>query len=316
MKPNSRRSKSQMLFLVAGVIGICGALLLKVPDSIGVADTNVQASAEYGERLLRNTASYLGPDQTKPEMRYSGGRLACASCHLDNGARPGTLSLLPTAPRYPRMSPRDGGVRDLRDRINGCMQRSMNGRRFPRDNVELISMELYILELNDRYKAMDESRRVADEPAAFVEPDRAADVDAGGEIYRERCQVCHGADGHGHLLTEDPADGYVFPPLWGPDSYNNGAGMTRVLTASRFIKARMPFGQANLTNDQAYDVAAYINAQPRPQMADLDRDYPDRTTKPIDSPYPPYADEFPEEQHRIGPFGPIRAYYRNLDQPE
>ena len=68
----------------------------------------------------------------------------------------------------------------------------------------------------------------------------------------------------------------MFPPLWGPDSFNDGAGMHRVLTAARFIKARMPLGDADLTSDEAFDVAAYMNAQPRPEMANLDRDYPDR----------------------------------------
>ena len=82
----------------------------------------------------------------------------------------------------------------------------------------------------------------------------------------------------------DRADGYVFPPLWGADSFNDGAGMHRLLTAARFIKAKMPLGQPDLTDDQAFDVAAFINSKPRPQMANLDRDYPDRVTKPVDGP--------------------------------
>src|SRR5690606_33860815 len=97
------------------------------------------------------------------------------------------------------------------------------------------------------------------------------------------------------------ADGYLFPPLWGPESYNIGAGMARLLTAARFIKARMPLGAPELSDDEAYDVAAYMNAQSRPAMAELEQDYPDRTRKPVDSPYPPYADPFPVEQHRLGP---------------
>jgi thiosulfate dehydrogenase len=44
-------------------------------------------------------------------------------------------------------------------------------------------------------------------------------------------------------------------------------------------------------------------------MANLEQDYPERERKPVDSPYPPYADPFPVEQHRLGPYGPIRAYY-------
>jgi thiosulfate dehydrogenase len=208
-------------------------------------------------------------------------------------------------------------MRDLRDRINGCMQRSMNGRPLPRDSVEMIAMEAYINSLGAQFAVMGESRRESSEPGAFVEPDRAADPDAGRDVYEQNCQVCHGADGQGLRASADPEDGYVFPPLWGPDSFNDGAGMHRVLTAARFIKARMPFGKPGLTDDQAFDVAAYINSHPRPEMSNLEQDYPDRTDKPIDSPYPPYADPFPREQHRYGPFRPIREYYERLQaEPE
>jgi thiosulfate dehydrogenase len=88
--------------------------------------------------------------------------------------------------------------------------------------------------------------------------------------------------------------------------------MTRILTAARFIKARMPFGQPDLTDDEAYDVAAYVNSNPRPIKSNLNIDFPDRTKKRVDSPYPPYADPFPQEQHRLGPFKPIRDFYAAL----
>ena len=189
------------------------------------------------------------------------------------------------------------------------MTRSMNGRELPRDGVQMVSMEMYINSLWAQTEASSESRLVAQEPPAFSEPDRAADIQAGQVVFEERCAVCHGIDGLGLQATLDIKDGYLFPPLWGPDSYNNGAGMNRVLTAALFIKARMPLGQPDLTDDQAFDVSAYINSKDRPQMANLERDYPDRTTKPVDSPYPPYADPFPVEQHKFGPFGPIREFY-------
>jgi thiosulfate dehydrogenase len=89
--------------------------------------------------------------------------------------------------------------------------------------------------------------------------------------------------------------------------------MTRVLTAARFIKARMPLGRPDLTDEEAYDVAAYMNSHERPQRANLQVDYPDLKRKPVDSPYPPYADEFPIEQHRLGPFQPIRDFYQGLE---
>jgi thiosulfate dehydrogenase len=288
---------------------VSGTILYLVSHRPQTDNSYKSASVEYGRRLMRETPLFIGPDHADPDMRFAGNRLACASCHLENGSIKGTLSLLPTAPRYPRESGRDGGIRDIRDRINGCMERSMNGRRMPRDSIEMAAMEEYLLHLNGAFNAMIPEHRVSDEPPAFVEPDRAADVEAGRLVYEQKCQTCHGWNGFGLRASADPAAGYTFPPLWGDDSFNNGAGMHRVLTAARFIKARMPFGDPDLTDDQAYDVAAYINSNPRPQMGNLEADYPDRAKKPVDSPYPPWADDFPHQQHRLGPFGPIRAYY-------
>ena len=268
------------------------------------------ATEEYGRQLITDTARLLGPDHQNPAMRYSGTRLACSSCHLGAGADPGMLSLLESADLYPRYSGRDGGERDLFDRINGCMERSMNGRALPRDSPELIAMVNYVESLGDRFKAMGTSLRKAGDPPAFVRPERAVDLEAGKEVFGERCAICHGGDGLGLRTSAHPNDGYVFPPLWGPDSFNDGAGMARVLTAARFIKARMPLGEPTLTDDEALDVAGYINAQPRPRMKNLDRDYPKREEKPIDSPYGPYADPFSEQQHRFGPFKPVEEYYK------
>jgi len=280
------------------------------PGTAGVATR--MATEEYGRRLLSQTSELLGPDHPDPNMRYTGSRMACSSCHLGAGTETGTLSLLQSAKVYPRFSGRDGGTRDLLDRINGCMTRSMNGRELPKDSPEIIAMAEYITSLGDLYAAMGTAQRTVEEQPAFKTPARAASVEAGERVFGDRCAICHGVNGSGLKATQNPIDGYVFPPLWGPDSFNDGAGMHRVLTAARFIKAKMPLGQADLTDDQAFDVAAYINAQPRPQMANLELDYPDRTSKPVDGPYGPYADTFSQEQHRFGPFQPIEEHYKAL----
>lgn len=272
------------------------------------------ATEEYGRRLVMETSMLMGPDQPDPALRYTGSRLQCGSCHLKGGAEPGTLSLLEADPKYPRPSGRDGVVGDMKLRLNGCMTRSMNGRALPLDSVEMNAMVAYIRSLSGRFKLMEKSRKAAHEPKAFATPDRAANPAAGRVVFDARCARCHGGDGLGLRAENDPRRGYVYPPLWGDDSFNDGAGTHRVLTAARFIKAKMPLGQADLTDDEAFDVAAYINVQPRPQMANLEKDYPDRTTKPADSPYGPYADPFPIEQHRLGPFKPIDAFYAKLNK--
>jgi thiosulfate dehydrogenase len=311
--PTSRSGllSAVLVCAAAGVITV-GAAVSRTLGAPSPSASPDPATEDYGRRLIGQTSRYLGPDQPDASMRYSGSRLACASCHLGIGTQTGTLTLLQTTEHYPRFSARVGDMTDIEDRINECMQRSMNGKPLPMDGVEMRAMAAYLRSLGRRYEAMGASLKKVDEPAPFKAPARAASLERGRDVFMSRCAICHGDDGQGLRASANPADGYVFPPLWGPDSFNDGAGMHRVLTASRFIKARMPLGKADLTSDEAFDVAAFINAQPRPAMANLDRDYPDRTAKPVDNAYGPFADPFPIEQHRFGPYGPIEAYYKAL----
>ena len=90
-----------------------------------------EATEEYGRRLVAHTSELLGPDRADAGLHYSGTHMACGSCHLDTGLSPGTLSLLPAASHYPRVSPRSGTSTDIEDRVNECLERSMNGRPLP-----------------------------------------------------------------------------------------------------------------------------------------------------------------------------------------
>ncbi len=226
------------------------------------------ATEEYGRRLIAHTAELLGQDHPDPERRYINSRLNCGSCHLATGTEPGTLTLLQTDEHYPRFSGRAGTQTDIEDRINECMTRSMNGKPLPMDSPEMMAMAAYLRSLGSQYDAMGASLKKVEEPAPFKTPTRAADLAKGQVVYGARCAQCHGTDGLGLLATANRSKGYLFPPLWGPDSFNTGAGMHRVLTAARFIKARMPLGQATLTDEEAFDVSAFINSQPRPAMAE------------------------------------------------
>src|SRR5579871_3745460 len=274
-------------------------------------DAPLIATEEYGKRLLEQTTEVLGPDVPDPKMRLTSSRLNCGSCHLGTGTEPGTLTLLLVTEHYPRFAARSATKTDIEDRINECMTRSLNGQALSRKSPEMIAMASYIRSLGARNAAMGTTQRKAQEPAAFKTPDRAASLKSGKQVFGERCAICHGTEGAGLLATSNPVHGYVFPPLWGPDSFNDGAGMHRLLTAAKFIKARMPLGKPDLSDDQAFDVAAFINSQPRPEMTGLEQDYPDKTTKPVDNAYGPFADSFPREQHRLGPFDPIDAYYKD-----
>lgn len=312
-RPDRRGLAAIVLVCAAAGAAVIGLSLYFIERPAAEAGSvPLVATAEYGRRLLRDTPELLGQDHPDPERRMIGNRLACASCHLEVGTKPGTLTLLQTTAHYPRFSGRQGGMTDIEDRINECMQRSMNGKPLPMDSPEMIAMASYLRSLGAHYAAMGAGSKTAAEPAPFKTPNRRADVAMGQVVYSTRCVSCHGNDGAGLLATGDLRKGYLFPPLWGPDSFNDGAGMGRVLTAARFIKARMPLGKADLSDDEAFDVAAFINSKPRPAMANLDQDYPDRAAKPIDNGYGPYADPFPQDQHKYGPFEPIEAYYQAL----
>ena len=310
-------SKTVVACCVVGAVAIGVTLLLGKRTSQTSRDSLVFAEPDfaregYGYRLIAKTPELMGPGVPDPSLRYAGNRLSCGACHLHQGDDPGALSLYGAINNYPKFSARTAAIRTLEGRINECMARSMNGRPLPHDSPQMIAIEAWVRNLAARDAATSESQRKAVEPAKFHAPDRAAKVTTGKQIFDERCATCHGYDGAGRLADANPIHGYVFPPLWGPDSFNTGAGMHRLLTAAPFIKARMPLGSPDLTDDEAYDVAAYINAQPRPEMANLAADFPDKRTKLIDAPYPPFVDPFPIEQHRLGPFGPIEAYYKKL----
>jgi len=317
MNKSERGGMGTILFFCLGIGAVTVAATLRfAPEHFGAANSRIPiiATEEYGKRLLGQTSELLGPDVADPKMRYTSSRLSCGACHLQAGAEPGTLGLPPAFGHYPRFSGRTGTTTTIEDRVNECMQRSMNGRPLPKNSPEMIAMAAYIKSISDQDAASGASARKANEPTAFRTPNRAANLDAGKRVFQEHCTACHGSDGLGLLAAANPIHGYVFPPLWGPDSFNTGAGMHRVLTAARFIKARMPLGRPNLDDEQAFDVAAFINAQPRPEMANLDQDYPDRKTKPVDTGYGPFADSFPLEQHRFGPFQPIEAFYKKTQK--
>src|SRR5262249_33824723 len=149
------------------------------------------------------------------------------------------------------------------------------------------------------------------------ELERAADPVRGEASYTKTCVACHGPNGAGIRRSLPTTDlGYMMPPLWGSDSFNDGAEMARLITAANFLHFNMPHGvdylNPQLSPEQSWDIAAYVLSQPRPHKAGLDKDFPDLLEKPVDAPYGPYADGFSEQQHKYGPFAPIRAAIAKL----
>jgi thiosulfate dehydrogenase len=189
----------------------------------------------------------------------------------------------------------------------------MNGRALPLGSREMKGFLAYMKWLSTGIP--DGAKLVGAGTLAIKDPGRAADLGHGGKVYAQVCAACHGPDGQGQRTAAGGA-GYKFPPLWGPDSFNDGAGMNRLLGAAAFIKYNMPFGTKFdapvLSDDDAYDVAGYVVSQSRPQQANLYKDFPNKLQKPVDTSYGPYVDDFSEQQHKFGPYGPIRAKIKEL----
>ena len=217
----------------------------------------------YGRDLVIDTPRYIGRSAAEPDMRFAGNDLACQSCHLNAGLQPFAAPFVSTFATFPMMV--DDQVLTLTDRINGCMLRSMNGKRLPDDSREMNALIAYMKFVG---QGTPESVRVAGMglrslPAAESVPDATR----GEKVYAQLCVTCHKADGQGERRTA-PAVGYSVPPLWGDASFNEAAGMSKVAYAAAYIRANMPFGvnyeAPVLTVQQAWDLAAYMVSKPRP----------------------------------------------------
>lgn len=279
-------------------------------DITQLDDSEENQMIKYGYELFQNTPQHIGPDNGDPEKVYSGNRLSCNNCHLLAGTKPYAAPLIGVINRFPQYRGRENKIGTIEERINGCFERSMNGRMMPPESNEMTALVSYLKWLN-RYAPEDGLI----EGQGFVKiniPKREINLDHGKEVYDNVCFKCHGNDGKGTVSSNGYT--YEYPPLWGMDSYNNGAGMNRVITAAQFIKANMPFDityeELKLTDEEAYDVAGYINQMKRPVKPELTLDFPDLLKKPVSTPYPPYEDPFSIEQHQKGPFQPIIDFYK------
>jgi thiosulfate dehydrogenase len=258
--------------------------------------------ARYGRELIENTSFYLGP-QGKVAQISNG--MNCQNCHLDGGTLPWANNYSAVVSTYPKFRDRSGTIETIPKRVNDCFERSLNGKSIDTAGREMRAILAYLHWLGDEIPKG--SKPLGSGIMEIPYLDRAADPSRGKIVYQAKCANCHGAEGQGQANIEDY--GYAYPPLWGPYSYNSGAGLFRISRFAGFVKNSMPFGQADyhnpaLTDEEAWDVAAFVNTQPRPAK-DLGQDWPDISKKPVDHPFGPYADGFSEEQHKYGPFRPI-----------
>lgn len=273
-----------------------------VPDSSQVPRTPEGDLIHYGKDLIANTSSYLGPKGSV--MSLTNG-MNCQNCHLEAGTRFLGNNYGAVYATYPKFRARSGSIENIYKRITDCFERSLNATApVDTNSREVQAIYTYIKWLGkDIPKGKKPSGTgIADLP--FL--NRAADPVNGRTVFLLNCQRCHGKNGEGKLRPD--STGYEFPPLWGDHSYTTAAGLYRISRLAGYVRFNMPFdapqNASRLSDEEAWDVAAFINAQPRPEK-NFKEDWPDISTKPFDYPFGPYADEFTELQHKFGPFADI-----------
>ncbi len=276
--------------------------LWAAPDSNTIPNNDSGHLIRYGKKLISSTARYFGPGGS---LAHSSNGMNCQNCHLDAGTRAWAGNFGSVASLYPRFGDRRGNTETINQRITDCFERSMNGSAPDSNSLEMKAMNAYIRWVGKDVKKGKKPPGTGLEILAYIE--RAADPVKGKVLYSKKCQLCHGMNGDG---KPDSVTGYLYPPLWGEHSYNTSAGLFRLSKFASFIKDNMPYGSSyineQLTTEEAWDIAAYVNSQPR-TIKKFKQDWPNILLKPVDLPDGPFADSFPSEQHKYGPYAPIVA---------
>lgn len=246
-----------------------GRPVLRVPDESEIKDPHILASVRRGRALLRDTGDSI-PD-------HVGNAMKCVSCHPNDGTLANASPWVGVYARFPQYRPRAGAVLTIEDRINGCFRRSMNGTPLDPASRDMRDMVAYFSFLSRGYAV---GSGLEGRGLPKLEP-LTPDTTRGRALYTGICFACHGTDGQG--------TGDSVPPLWGPKSFNIGAGMARLYTAASFIRFNMPQNNRGiLTNQQAFDVAAFVLSHSRPDFPGKEKDWPNGDPPP-DVAYPTTA---------------------------
>lgn len=220
------------------------------------SDQELANQIKLGYQIILDTPGQAGT--------YVGNDLSCTNCHLNAGQKDKALPLTGVAADFPQYSAREGRLITLEDRIRGCFMRSENGKAPPYDSKELLAVAAYITWISYGQPVGQTPPWVHQNTIATqnVLPQDKLDPGQGKQLYDQKCAACHGPDGQGMQL------GQVKPgPLWGSKSWNDGAGLARVQTLAGFIRYAMPLSApGSLTDEQAQQIAAFIDSQPRPHF--------------------------------------------------
>jgi thiosulfate dehydrogenase len=230
-----------------------------------------------GEQIFNDPATYA--------PQYVGNKLHCSNCHLDSGRQAGAGPMWAAYTAYPAYRSKNGHVNSFEERLQGCFRYSMNGKTPPLGDKVLVALESYSYFLAKGLPTGGEApgRGYPELP----KPPLPVDYTRGAAVYSQTCAACHGPQGQGQM-----SDGKtMFPALWGPQSFNWGAGMGSIKSAAEFIRANMPLGQGgSLSVQQAWDVATFVDSQVRPQDPRFTGDVAQTRKRFHDTPFSMYGE--------------------------
>lgn len=227
-----------------------------------VADTAKQAPYPGDQTALIHQGKLIFDETPRYASQYVGGTVACTNCHLATGTVAYAAPMIDMAGLFPMFNRRVGHIISLQTRIQECFSRSEAGTPPPLDSPQMKALIAYI-----NYLSKDQVKGQPYPGRGFVKlPPLTGDPVHGKIVYATQCAQCHAADGGGVLP--------MFPAVWGPKSFNDGASMNNPSIMAAFVAHNMPQNHPGTLKPQdAYDVSEYIHTMPRPKFNDAYKNY-------------------------------------------
>ena len=242
----------RLLVFVAITIVFQGELLTRgqEPHTRELPEGRLGEIIRLGEAIVEKTTSH------PLSKAFVGNALNCTSCHLQNGTHPRAGTFVGSATAYPAWSKREDRVITLEDRVLNCFMRSCSGTRPPVGSTVSVAVTTYITWLSQGMPMqMNEKRPIGPKGIAPLNaPVANADKERGQALFASRCAECHKADGQGDRDN---------PPVWGERSFNDGAGLASTENLAAWLKVAMPLDDADLSDQEAIDIAAFVNSHTR-----------------------------------------------------
>lgn len=233
--------------------------LVHVPPTMDDLEKS-QLHPELKRVIRRGHDLFMNTQQLRGKNVFN--NMNCSSCHMGEGRLPFAGPVWPAAVTLPDFRPKNNHVNNLEERIAGCFSYSMNGTPPAYGSDDMLALSAYHQWLAKGVEMYPSAPIYGRGYPKLNDPQQKPDYKRGKQVYEAKCSLCHSNDGSGLVQNGK----VVFPAVWGDNSYNWGAGIARTFTLAAFVKHNMPLGQRGTLSDQeAWDVAYYIDTQERPQ---------------------------------------------------